>query len=106
MKIKYHAIYQHLRDKLNYEISQDGVYYTQECLEEVLDLLVEDLQREFEEENKKRILHGLTPRKRISYIIFHRVLQKLYKYVSDSRCGETGASNSNTVLSEESKCLT
>ena len=97
--IKYNSIYKYLRDNLDNEVTEDGVIFLQQYLENSLIDIVKQIKVDFNRYNLERQQYGLRVKGRIPESIFKKAVENFNTVNGDVVSGEVGdVINSNTTL--------
>lgn len=96
------AIERILRRKIKGDVSRDGILFVKEFLQFICEFVADEGNKRLEEINQLRKLHGQYQLKRIPSSIYKKILEDLFKELSNIEHGNVGNApeSVSTTLSE------
>jgi len=88
--ISHRAITNILKNKIQGEVSHDGITYVIEFLESICEYIADESIKELDNENKLRRFHSQYKLKRIPSSVYKRILAELYKKIFRLKDGDVG----------------
>jgi hypothetical protein len=98
--LPYHTVKRLLKQYIKRDVTHDGVIYVKRVLDDLLQQLCEESDRELKEINIVRKGGNLRETKRIGQSIFKNVLQRVLKHITDFKHEERGQHNRETLFSQ------